>query len=196
MMHVEMVTPGSAGTYYMKSFLGKNYNPLKLNTHRRNPKMPKRFKGRVVYLYSNPYDTILSYYRRGFLKEPYDHCSHIEGDLKGIREKNKWFLQEFLKNGRDFFQLGDHFRQWFSYNGRTYDILFIKYESLLQTLPQLIEWYELPKEKMLKKFHFTARNSSWRNQPREIQEGLWKIYGDHFDFLDNLNDTIYLRAKQ
>ena len=191
-MHVEMITPGAAGTYYMKDFLGKSYNPLGWNPHRRNPRMPDNFKGRMVYLYSNPYTTILSYHRRGFLRKPFTHCLNIEGDLSYLSQKAIWSLEDFLEGGYDAFKIQEHFMKWYDFKDRNYDIMFIKYECLPQLIGQLLEWYELP-QSLANRFDFKNRNSSYEAQSENIQKKLRRIFEEYAAFLHNLPDVQILR---
>lgn len=192
-MHVEMITPGSAGTYYMRDFLGKHYNPLRINPHRRDPKMAPSFKGRMAYLYSNPYDTVLSYHRRGFMARPFEHCRHIGGDFNGLKQRPSWILQDYLDNGIDYFRLENHFRTWFDFQKRTYDIMFIKYESLPKTINKLLEWYELDSS-LAKNFNFKRRHSAWQSCPESIKNGLERIYGSFKRRLDGLDNIVILRG--
>lgn len=189
-MNIEIVTPGACGTYYIASLLGIQYNKLNLNTHRRNPSMPKNFKGKIIYLYSNPYDAIISFHRRGFLKKPYSHCTHIGGDLKILNQKKEWTLKEYLSLGIDCFKLQEHFRSWFDFDKRTYDIMFIKYESLPTTIDKLLEWYQLPNLK--NNFKFIKRRSNWKEQPKEIIDKLDLVYGEYKNYLNGLAEVICL----
>lgn len=188
---VELVSPGGCGTFFMRDVvLRENYNKFfeaeKANTHRPNPNMPPNFKGKIIYLYSNPYNMILSFFKRGFLKSPYLHCKYIGGNLAEISKKEEWKLQEYLENGIDFFNLEKHFHNWFEFSQRNYEIMFVKYEFLQYSIEKILDWYGLPDRIDYFKSNFRKRKSNWTNQKIEIIEGLYKIYGSHKEFLDGL----------
>jgi len=191
-MMVKIITPGGAGTYYMKKFLGEHYSVGRYSAHRRNPEIEGYDK--VVYLYSNCYDTVLSYHRRGFLNTPYEHVKNIGGDLLKIFSQNHWTLKEYISNGIDFFNIDEHFYNWFFNDERKYDVMFLKYESLPQNIERLLDFYDLPKA-WSEQFDFKPRTSDYTKVSRAIRRGLYKMYSDHQDFLDLLPNCFILRRN-
>ena len=76
------VSPGSCGSCALEDLFKShiNYPRTSWNAHERNyNKVPPG--SRVAYIFTNPYDIILSYVRRGFLQQPYDHMKHISGNM-------------------------------------------------------------------------------------------------------------------
>lgn len=200
-MSTYLQTMGGAGTYAIHDFLKKVKGKVitkgvegKNNPHSRNPKYQEywnhKYNGKVVYLYSNPYDTILSFYRRGFFNN-INHYKNLEcNNLNKI--KLGLSLEEFLKNGEDYFQLEEHFKNWYNYKDRYYDIMFIKYEKLEKNIISFMSWFDISEKDALK-FKVKKRNSDWRNENDNIKKGLKHIYGDFKQFLDELDDKIIFK---
>jgi len=181
------LSPGGCGSCALEDFFGNhiNYPRDSWNAHERDSNKPDP-NSKVAYIYADPYNTILSYYRRNFLVTPYYHCQHISGDVNILNVKPSWTLEEFLQMSEDPFRLRDHFRGWYDNKNRTYDIMFIKYESLPYTFPKLCEWFNYDN----KSFDFKSRNSEWESQSDTIKENLDRLYGAYREELSKLDDIV------
>lgn len=179
-----LVTPGGCGTHYLAKFLaGKPAGmPVGWKTHRRVDAVGPHNK--LVYLYANPYDTFLSFVRRGFL-EGREHLRHLGADPMEMDkiDPQPWSMQKYLEQGVDFFQLHTHFMGWYEARGRT--VMFVKYEELPQHLPRMLQRWGLPEE-FADGFSFEPRASNWTSEESWVQERLEVIYGEHKRFLDSL----------
>ena len=196
-----LISPGGCGTVAFEILLTDILDKKHWNTHKRYPNLDlfsRRLKItkpiRVFYLYGDPCNTILSYFRRGFLKYPYDHCKYLGGNLTGLMKKDEWTLEEYLDNGVDFFKLRAHFEGWLNFSKRNYEILFFKYEYTEKYMNVIADWFELEKSKV-DKFKFKKRSSDWRSQPKNIQDGLKRIYGDYLEFLDSMKSFFVLKSE-
>lgn len=190
------ISPGGCGNYYLQSLFRKYVNVKKetLNTHSNNPLSPDE-NSRVAYIYGDPFNIILSFYRRGFLSSPYTHFRHIGGDYKTMERLPEWSLKDFLSLKKDPLFLFDHFRAWYFHDNRNYDIAFFRYESLADTIQDLCLWYELDKS-IIKDFSFSPRSSNWKDQDISIQRGLENNYGEYKAFLDKLPDVVINPSTQ
>lgn len=189
-MKVYHVSPGGCGSCSIRYFVGPTLNQEPWNAHQRNPDKVPADTEHLVYLYNNVYDTVLSYYRRNFMKYPYDHCKHMSGNLNILKKKREWSLEDFLKLESDPFKIEEHFYGWFNYRKHPCPILFFKYESLERNKVKLLEWYGVSKEKAMT-YPVKKRNSDWRSQPKYIIELLEKNYGEFFNYQKTLEDMIY-----
>lgn len=202
-----LVTPGACGTHMMARLIGLRehsngrvapttveaaHATAKYSRHRRNPDI--RDADHVIYMYSNPYDTILSFHRRGFFNGP-GHCQHIDGDVEYFMKhvSGGCTAEEYLKLPIDSFGIEDHFYSYYNFDDRKYNIMFVKYESLEKTIPEVLKW--LNSSHKLSEFKFKKRNSDWTDQPENIKELLEKKFGNHKRFLDTLPDVFYRNKK-
>ena len=175
MINYYQVSPGSCGSCALEELFKGRINTLPWNAHERSAPSPAE-GSKVCYLFTDPYNIILSYFRRNFLVSPYDHAHHISGALDVLSERSSWDISSFLDLPEDPFMLESHFDGWYNHSQRNYDIMFLRYDSLKETLPSLCEWYGYPSGKSLE-FTFKPRASDWTKQPPHIQEGLHRMYG-------------------
>ena len=188
-----LITPGACGTTMMAELVGLralNNGKYDYKRHRRDPDI--RDATHVIYMYSNPYDKILSFHRRGFLSN-ITHCIHVDGDVEYLKKRTDYTLEEHLKLPIDPFGIEEHFHNYYDFDDREYNIMFVKYESLEKTIPDVLKW--LNSSHMLSEFKFKNRNSDWNEQPENIKELLEKKFGNHKRFLDTLPDIIYKSKK-
>ena len=124
-----LVTPGGAGSTALMNAL----RPHVLKTHQRDTSIHP--DSRVCYLMSDPYNMIVSFYKRGFFIEKgldgrgnYGHVRHMQGDLKTMESKPQWSLEELLRLDNDPYFFEDHYDQWAASGVKT--LRFVKYENL------------------------------------------------------------------
>lgn len=189
-----LITPGSSGTNMLANLVGiekLNNGKKNYDRHRRDPDI----KGvdKIIYMYSNPYDMIISFHKRGFFND-LQHCKNMYGDVEGLKEKLGCSLEEYLKFYKDFFKIEDHFFSYYNYEERKYDIMFVKYESIQNNIPFVLKW--LNSEHKEEEFVFKKRNSNWKEQPENIKNLLKNKFGDFYDFLDGLPDLFIFNEKE
>lgn len=182
------VSYGGSGAHMLLNIM-KN-NPI-IDTgcfeqhHIRKP--PKTFSEpvKVVYIFGDPYNAILSYFRRRkeqrktWVKE---HCKNIRGEYKKINEN--WDLLDYLKNGEDLFKLEEHFDNWTNIKEKDYQVAVLKYESTSIYIKDLLDFIDMDPSKS-DKFEFKKRKSDWRNQPKEVKDLLEKMYGGFYEKYKN-----------
>jgi len=188
-----IITPGACGTHALIDFMGSSYS--KRDHHRRNSNSFQA-NSKIVYLFANPYDTILSFFRRNdqggkFLES---HCKHMEGN-DGYFHKKKITLEEFLKDPNDPFMLEDHYLEYVNNVNRNYDLLVVRYDTLKYEGPKsIIDFWGLDIDPS--KFKFIKRNSCWTDQSEEIQDLFYQKYGKFKDMYDQLpNSQLYKREN-
>jgi len=186
-----LITPGASGTFMLKDLVGMetlNNGAKSYKRHRRDPNITNA--DHIIYMYSNPYDTILSYHRRGFINKPEinPHCYNMDGDVNYLLKNKNLPLENFLSLPKDPFMVEDHFLKYYNFNERKYNIMFVKYESLEKNIIKVLEW--LNSSDKLSNFNFKKRNSNWKDQPKKMQELLNNKFGKHKEFLDSIPDII------
>jgi hypothetical protein len=178
-----LVTPGAAGTKALEAVGGlalKNGDPS-FNTHNRDTSCVPP-DARVAYVYSNAFDTILSFWRRGFMKDP-AHAFNL-----GVHRPTVWTgpdkLETWLHNMElDPFKLREHMSVWFCRPGT----LFVKYETLSDNMGVRALSEHIGAD--LSGFKFKRRNSRWVVEPHGVIGRLARLYGDLMEIQYALPDT-------
>jgi hypothetical protein len=176
MIYNALVSSGGAGTHFLNHAAQGLLHPQGWMTHRKiGVKQPVPF--RVVYLYSDPFNQILSFYRRGFFND-HHHIKSIGGDFKSISVNNNWTFDTYLKNGIDYFKIEDHFDTWRNIS-TNHEKIFIKYEHLPKTVDELSKACELPDWfATTVKNDFKQRQSKWTELDEQLQSYLYNMFGD------------------
>lgn len=199
------ISPGGCGTYALKNLFGDHINTFKeqsgflvgpypdglfrFNPHQRCCESIEE-GSRAVYVYGNPFNIILSYFRRNFLVAPYHHCQNIGGDLDALMQRTSWNLEAYFSlMENDPFKLREHFYGWFEHKERSYDIMFVRYESLDSSLPEICKWYNFDESKG-RDFVFKKRNSDWSESPKFVIENLERLYGQFNKELSELPNIL------
>lgn len=179
-------TQGGCATWAIGRFIGENIDrPQKNNVHARSHEMREYIPphSKILYLYSDPREAILSFKRRDFFKMPYTHCIHLNGDVNGMKTKRTgWTLKEFIDNGVDFFQLEQHFQSWYE---SPYNVMFVKYDHLKQSMEHILKFFDINNRKA-DDFHFKQRLSQISRLPTDWQNGLNQMFERYIDFLESI----------
>jgi hypothetical protein len=135
---------------------------------------PELFKSkprlRLGYMYGDPYNAVLSVFRRGY-QQMHSRAMHTgtgqpTPDLTGVT------LDQYLEAGVDQFGLEAQFDRWTRAVTPACDTILIKYEDLSENINQVLEFFSVQKP-----FQVRTRKTSWDSQPSHIQAGLHRIYG-------------------
>ena len=186
-----VVSPGGCGTHGFNVFMweacGKHMADG-WNSHRRDPNTGIPSPSRVLYLYADPFNTVLSFDRRSFLINQ-EHCRNMSGDVNGLHKLVDKSLYGYLDNGIDYFDLAGHVHGWMNFWQRKYDVMFVQYEHLREHLPDILKWWDLPPEKA-GLFRWKDRTANWENESKETLEKLYAMYGSHREWYYSLDSKI------
>jgi len=140
-----------------------------------NPDFKLRDDYKAVYIFGNPMNALASLFKRKH------HVYHpVRTGFGPKKLDNKMKLEDYLKtNKEDIFKLEFHFDNWTTCpkEGRAYPILLLKYETLWNNLPALLEFLDIPQEKRPLFPKKKARSSNWTTLPEEIKNSLYERYG-------------------
>lgn len=140
-----------------------------------NPDFQLRKDYKAVYVFGNPLNSVNSLFKR---KHHVHHLKRMGFDtILNVRMT----LQNYLDNNKeDIFHLQEHFNNWITCpkKGRDYPILLLKYETLFDHLPELLDFLEIPQEKLPLFPKKRQRLSIFQSLPKEMQEQLHEIYGN------------------
>jgi len=190
-----LISHGGCGTHAYLDLMYKcgKARPPGWKSHRRDPNIEITTPGRMVYLYGDPYDAMLSFDRRGFFEHE-SHCRNISGDAAGMGRLRDKSLLGFLRNGIEYFDIANHVRGWMNYSARSYDIMFVKYERLAYLIPDILDYLDIPSE-CQKHFQWVPRQSKWQNASPEIQQRLESMFGEYREWWMGLDDKILLHRS-
>jgi len=169
----------------------------------------------VVYIYGNPFNSLLSFYKRNrdterkisiidsngkeepckWLKKT---CYWLRGNYKDVNDA--WDINGYLDNGKDLFKWEENFDKWI--NSETdYPILFIKSEDMWENWDEIM-WHLFGKNnfkgdvnKYIKLPEKIQRSSDWTELSEETKTKLFNVYGNLYDKINNL-PPVFLKEKK
>jgi hypothetical protein len=135
---------------------------------------PEIFTGhdklRLGYMYGDPYNAVLSVFRRGYqdmhIRAMHRHTGITPPSLAKVS------LGEYLEIGRDQFGLEAQFDRWVGGKKAPCPLILIKYEGLSEGIGEVLGFFGVKPA-----FAVRSRKSSWENEPEAVRRGLEKIYG-------------------
>jgi hypothetical protein len=137
---------------------------------------------RVVYIYGDPRNAVVSIFRRGLQSGHYRALFMREPPPDVLERLSS--LETFVLEGVDDFQLADHFERWWTQHGRDYPVLFLRYETLDESWPRVGEFLGLPPT--VGSLPVTPRRSDWRGLPDPLRDRIDDMYRDLSERLDAL----------
>ena len=173
-------SPGGVGTTFFIKFVAhyksvNDYQDIDGIKHLDRPPLVINNSLKAIYIYGNPFNIVLSLFRRKFharqsykLLRYYKHIEPIQPTCT---------LIEYLRKDIDKFQLSNHFHYW-SQASVNYPIMLIKYETLWQHLPEIFEYLEIPSSEIAKFPTQQSRQSDWDNLTEEEKSLLSQMYGE------------------
>ena len=137
---------------------------------------------KLGYMYGNPYDAILSVFRRNF-QDMHSKAMNINSptpytSLKGVT------IEAYLEEGIDHFNIERQFDNWLDASLTKHPTILIKYEGLSASIDNIIQFFECDEA-----FEIRQRNCAWKEQPAPVIEGFKKMYGDLAERIDAMPAT-------
>jgi hypothetical protein len=154
--------------------------------HMRIPPDPKTVPAgfRVIYLYGDPRNSVLSLFRRGHgqLEDAYLNL-RPEPPPEAARQRLA-SLEAFLGAQVDELQLEDHLERWLIRERSGYPVLFLRFESLPGTWPVVRDFVGLPPD--YPPLEVRTRRSDWQSLPQPLREQIDRLYGGLARRIDDL----------
>jgi hypothetical protein len=185
-----LITQGCTGTYSLIGAVGKHFNyenTRSFNHHSRNANNGAFTKeSNVVYIFCNPYDYVLSCFRRWKNTDGVrSHNQQCGGDNEYYVSKNYRGLEDFLSDPYDCFKYKEHADGYLHNDQRKYNLLFVKYEVLSEYgIQPILDFWNLSNDPNC--FKFKQRSSNWKNESQEIKDLLEFKYGDVMKWYEEL----------
>lgn len=181
-----LISTGGVGSCAVRNYIREFIYTT--DAHRRDPKID--IPAKIVYVYGDPRNQLLSFFRRGFMRAPYTHCHHVRGNVEDISVLPEWTLESYLENGVDYYDLSGHLSGWLNYNQRCYEIMFVRYEAMADKMMDILQFMDIPL--MPNGFEFRARSSDWTALPDKHQEQITDMFKGYPGW--NLPDILILRG--
>ena len=195
------ITQGGCGTESLMGIL-KPHIVDDIHRHERNPEEVLKYpNSRILYIFPNPYDLILSSCGRKFGSDSflYYHASNLVSyvsdednkfrqlcETKGHPQGNaEEVLKIYLELNQDILGLENHYKNWRNDKNRNYSIRFVKYEGLCNHGIELFnEWWDIniPPDKWL----FKKRKADYTKLNKDLFSKLESMYGDWFEQYQSL----------
>ena len=165
-----MVSMGGVGS----TALARHIGSIADKTVKEHAYSPCMYDGnrnlRLGYMFGNPYNAVLSVFRRNF-QQMHAKAMHADSptlppDLRGVT------LEAYLEKGIDAFSIERQFDNWVSQPHSRHPTLLIKYESLANNIDDVLAFFGVKDA-----FGVKERQSSWLDQPPHIRTGLERMYG-------------------
>lgn len=130
----------------------------------------QRQRMRLGYLFGDPYNAVLSVFRREFqhmhVKAMNAYSPTPAVSLKGVT------IEEYLERGIDEFRIERQFDNWTNEANAKHPTVLIKYEDLSDNIDTVLAFFGVSRS-----FEVKRRSSSWQSQPEAIRKGLENMYG-------------------
>lgn len=137
-----VISYGGSGSTMLNYYLAKTLNLTSYHVHIRIPFPAVPLSSRIVFIYANPVQVVISLFARFPATNIYQNlqCS----------KQGPSSLEEYATEGRDAFELETYFRNYISpSHPRSYPIAFIKYEYLWDNLDALQKFIGLQEVKKM-----------------------------------------------
>lgn len=134
---------------------------------------------RLGYMFGNPYNSVLSIFRRGYqqmhVAAMHAHSGTAPVGMRGVS------IDEYLERGVDEFFIERQLDNWVGNLHPKHPTILIRYELLGDHIDEVLDFFACRKA-----FAVHPRRSSWADQPEHIRKGLTKIYGRVHDKIEAL----------
>ena len=195
-LDVCIVSYGGVGCTALMKVLGRYIRVNNLDDkdglkHKNSPELDIYQKGkikRVIYVYNNPMNAVLSLYRRHFHRAQYRK-------LTGKKAPPNFKLQDYISSGEDLFQMKSHFHNW-TKGSQKFPILLVNGATMYRqvNLRKILKFCQVKIPLVL--FKQKSRKSNYKVIDNNIRDGLEKIYNDFNKELNmKKNVTLLKRIK-
>ena len=180
--HCAMCSMGGVGSTALARHVG-SVSDKTIREHAYTPAVYDDEKNiKLGYMYGNPYDAILSVFRRNF-QDMHSKAMNINSptpytSLKGVS------IEAYLEEGIDHFNIERQFDNWLDPSLTKHPTILIKYEGLSASIDNIIQFFECDEA-----FEIRQRNCAWKEQPAPVIEGFKKMYGDLAERIDAMPAT-------
>jgi len=165
-----MASMGGVGS----TALARHIGSIADKTDREHAYSPAVYDGhsglRLGYMFGNPYNGVLSIFRRGY-QQMHVVAMHAHSGTTPVRLRGV-SIEEYLERGVDEFFIERQLDNWVGNADPKHPTILIRYELLGDHVDEVLDFFACRKA-----FVVRPRSSSWRDRPEPIRKGLERIYG-------------------
>jgi len=192
MNNLHLLSTGGVGTYAIEEWGRPYWSQSRMSPHTRSP-IVHIGRQRFMYVFGDPRNQLMSFFRRGFMKAPYEHCKHVSGNVKYLAQRKEWTVVDYLQDEYDAYMLYEHLKGWLTHHPRNYDIMFVRYEALSKPAvrQRMQEWVGQDKP-----FEFAPRASNWKEQLTATNRvAINRMFGPMTLLIEQLPDVTEIRCS-
>lgn len=138
---------------------------------------------KVLYMFGDLFNTIYSLTAKLMLNSYTSKISlnpHACKLLCVDSVKSHLFYQE------DVLKFKRHFDNWNCQH--TYPVLSVRYESMYDNLPKILDFLEIPKKRQSLFPPYKKRKTNWKQAPQYHQDKMLEIYGEDYKYFNKQPD--------
>lgn len=191
MSDLHLLSTGGTGTYAIEAWGRPHWSKARISPHTRSP-LVHIGRQKFLYVFGDPRSQLLSFFRRGFMRAPYEHCKHVGGNVKYLASRKEWTLDDYLREEYDAYQLYEHLHGWLTHHPRNYDIMFVRYEALgkEKVRRRMGEWVGQERP-----FEFKLRASHYELLPPTQRQAIDRMFGQMVLLVEQLPDVMEIRCS-
>ncbi|MFP6844126.1 MAG: hypothetical protein VB958_02815 [Thalassolituus sp.] len=184
-----MCSMGGVGSTALARHVG-SISDKTIREHAYTPNVYEGDKGiRLGYMYGNPYDAVLSVFRRNF-QDMHSKAMNINSptpykSLKGVS------IEQYAEEAVDYFNIQRQFDNWTNPDLVKHPTILIKYEGLVDSIDDILGFFESTEP-----FEVRGRNSAWMKESPKVIDGLQTMYGDLAKQIEAMPAVKILLPKQ
>lgn len=191
--HIEVIVAsfGGVGTTFLMEFISRyktTNHPLDRDglKHIAVPPVPLNPDCKIIYVYGDPLMACVSLFRRGYHASQSRKIQRLRGvKVRPITQTST--LDKYVARGEDRLLFEEHFMSW-RHRFLLNDSLFIKYNSIWDHVPEILEFLDIPESESQYFPERKARNSSLEQLSPEILQGLKEMYASFSARINTLPD--------
>jgi len=193
-LDVVVVSYGGAGTTMLLDFLNKSLccnDPNDLDSLKHSPIPPFCFKSslKVIYVVGDPIEAIASLFRRDFQWRAFDKFTCFSGRHR--TNPPLVDIQNYAAAGVDILMLQRHFENYMC-KYQIYETFVIHYETMWESMPQLLTFLGLPAEQIE---HFPARQQRLSSLGPGLRNRMTPTYGQLLELIDQFPSGTILHKR-
>lgn len=204
-MNIQIFSPGGSGSCFCSCFLTKyaNYHKEKYTHHKKPIEIYLKIN-KIIYLYSDPRNSLLSFHKRNLIKPGWAAEHAIMSGVK-MKIPDSITLDELIDQNI-YGVMKKNFYSWLNFNHP--NLLFTKYEYLSDNIEKILDFLEVKNpdlSKFANKLHrkqigiffkknYINRKSNYKDLDKSMQIKITNYFQDILNTQSKL-DSFYIRNQ-
>lgn len=191
-MDVLISSHGGVGTTFIAEFIRQSLrtnDPGDRDHLKHLPLPPRRLdpRTRILYVYGDPVDSVLSLFRRGYAR--------VQGCKNGVFNPHfaMGALEQYALGGRDDLGMARHLKAWTTSGNYKNPAIAVSYDALWERAQDILEFLEFPEGGSAQFPARMDRMSVRSDYDPAVIERLEGIYGGYREIAAELGDFSIIR---